>query len=714
MRYSSLLAGALGLGCVITLPSVAFASGYCDRLNVDFRATSVPATGLETLPASLVKQSAQPALSSYTPSSVMQVSEAEVSNPILAAGDRFYALHGGVRSADEAQVVTGPTLSYQWTAEPRAYLPEGPSFGDRGVYFSPLFIFPGSELDYAVGAIASESGQRRWVAKPGQYGQGSAPLVLPAPERNEKIIYGGGAEAIFALNEDGLVQWCTETGLPAGDPVADALGSLGSHLYGVNYQPQGDALIAIYGTGTLVAFDRRTGERLATYNLPGEPAPDESNINLSDAMKSSAEDAMRKQFVPDGYVLPEDFSLMDSLIAALLGGGGKVNNYFAIDPDSGALWVAATFDDGADGRVDGVSEQGALYRLDANRRGNRMSFSLHCAIPFDGGSASTPAIAPGGKHIYTSDSFGKVLAFDNECQQRWALDLQQQVVGSLAASSTDGNVYAATGSSVFRIQDNGASGALVWQADLSQAFYDGSLIRDALSNALPLEQFGLKMPVKFTTANLDLAGITENAVIMQGAVGIQVDPNNSLMFGPVSMAVIALDKRNGAVLNATPAREETVSVISISDAGEVYLANSPIRRTVLRGIAEQAVLLGDGYLVSSLVPTLTGGISRYGIDTDYRLAARDNACFAERRLAAWQQAKMSNAAIVAAPENALVTRMISSAETNLRNAFYNGEIGLLDFYRALSQIEDAGSLFGVQSVAKTRDKLISACQRLSD
>lgn len=711
MLNRQLLAGMLGFLCLAGLPAFANASGYCSQLTVHYGQPQAPASGLMVLPAALVKQQNDPDISGYTPATIMQGSAAERDNPILAAGDRFFALHGGVRSADEALVISGPSLEYKWTAEPNAYLPEGPSYGDQGVYFSHVFTFPNSDLDYAMGSVSPETGQRRWIAAPGQFGQGSAPLVLDSPETGGKMIYGGGAEAIFAINEEGQLQWCSETGLPTGDPVLDINDSIGSHLYGINYQPQGDLLVAIYGTGTLVAFDRATGQRLANYELPGEPAPDSSGIVLSDVMKDGAENAMRKQFVPPGYVLPDGFSMMDTLIAALLGGGSKVNNYFAVDPDSGALWIAATYDDSADGKTDGVSEFGALYRIESQRHGKKVSFSVHCAIPFNGGSASTPAVAPGGERIYTSDSFGKVLAYDAECQRRWALDLGEQVVGSLSISSTDKNIYAATGSSVFRIQDAGNSGTLIWRANLGEAFYDGSVLTDTLNSLGSLESLGVKLPVKLTTANLDLAAITENAILMEGALGMQIDPDNSLMFGPMAMALIALDKQDGSVLNATPAREETVSVISTSQRGEVYLSNSPIRRVVMRGLAEQAALLGDYYLINQLVPPITGGISRYGI-SNHRQVARDNACFAERRLTTWLMSGMGSGDILLAPESPLIHRMLDAGENQLRTAWYNGEVGPLDYHSALSRIQDASDLFQSLQLLAARDKLATACQML--
>jgi hypothetical protein len=703
---------ALMLACLAGQPMSAWAQGFCDRIAVAHGHQVIPVeTGLAAIADRPIRQQAEPRLSDYTPADVMKGSAAESTNPLLATGDRFYALHGGVRSADEVHVAAPPSLAYQWTAESNTYLPEGPSFGDDGVYFTPLFTFPSSELDYTLGSISPESGLRRWVVGPGQYGQGGGPLVLPGLSGG-KIVYGGGAEAVFAIRESGELLWCTETGLPTGDPVADLAGSTASHLYGINYQPETDTLVAIYGTGVLVGFDRGSGTRLGTFVLPGAPALDSSDIDVPDLIMSSTENAIREQFVPPGYALPEDLSLSQTLIAALLGGGGKVNNFFAADPDSQALWVAATDLDGADGTLDGISEFGALYRVDTQRQGDELTMSIHCSIPFNGGTASTPAIAPGGELVYTTDSFGKVLSFDADCQERWAVDVGEQVLGSVAVSSTDGNIYAASGRSVFRIQDLDSHGQLLWEADVSAAF-DQSVLLDAIE-ALDnlLHGIGISLPITLRANNLDIATITENAILMQASIGIHLDPDNILAQGPLAMAVVALDKVDGAVLNASPAREETVSVMAASQQGEVYLAHSPIRRPFIRGLALQVALQDSNLVIDALAPPLIGGVSRYALTHNFDLAARDNACFAERRLRVWNASGLGPSSMANAPEGRLLPRMLDQALAQLYSAYQTDEVSLLEYAISTGELQQAKSLLERGSLLSAEDKIAPVCARL--
>ena len=47
----------------------------------------------------------------------------------------------------------------------------------------------------------------------------------------------------------------------------------------------------------------------------------------------------------------------------VLADGFKVSNYFCIDPNTGAIYVAATAEDELDGKKDSFSEDGAIYKV---------------------------------------------------------------------------------------------------------------------------------------------------------------------------------------------------------------------------------------------------------------------------------------------------------------------------------------------------------------
>jgi hypothetical protein len=185
--------------------------------------------------------------------------------------------------------------------------------------------------------------------------------------------------------------------------------------------------------------------------------------------------AGNKLFVDDGIDLelePED----SRGFLAVLGTGAVIANQVSIDPNSNSLWVASTAVDEADGTRDGLSEIGALYRIDLmlNPDGS-LDFEIVCSEIFDGGTTSTPAVSGDGERVYTTDNFGKAIAVDRLCVRKWEVDVGEAAVASLAVSSEVGaEIYYPTLTTVYKIQENSdRNGAtLEWQADLSASFND--------------------------------------------------------------------------------------------------------------------------------------------------------------------------------------------------------------------------------------------------
>lgn len=649
--------------------------GYCGEMRISFAsAEDAVMDGIAGTAKYLVNERAAPMLTGYLPLGIAARSVAEATHPVLTSNDRFYTLHGGVRSADEVDVAFPPAFEHLWTAEPHLYLPEGPTFGDGALYAASAYFFPGTDLDYSLISLDMQTGERRWKVVPGQTGQGGATLVLRNPSTGGNLVFGGGSRAIFALDESGKMKWCRNTGFDVPLDPFEVRGI--EHMFGINYHARSDTVVAIYSSGNLIAFDRATGRIAARMLLPGAPATPGNSLVIPPPLVSAGERAFKASFVPPEFELPEGYTFIGALTEAILGGGIRVGNYFAADPDSDLLWIASTLGDEADGKADGLADYGALYGI---RLGGG-SFRIHCTIPFEGGSASTPAVRPGGERIYTSDAFGKVMAFDRDCHRLWETDLGQQVIGSLAVASVGNEIYAATGQDIFKLEDRGDSGPIVWTSKAEQSFHAGdSLLPLALGLNDTLAQAGFPLPVSLRVNNLEISGIGENGVMVQSGLGLQASSDNALSFLPVAMSMTLLDRDTGDVINASAAQEESVAVISTAQDGALYIGNSPIRRALLRGLIEP----GEGGLVpapldpvtSQLVPPLVGGVSKYGPRRGFVYLVRDASCFAQRRLQAWLSGgDGSEVGFPLSAERASVLNLLRQAGENLAPALAIGEL----------------------------------------
>jgi len=219
----------------------------------------------------------------WAPEGPRNASAVELSDPVIPSADRFTTIHGGIRSSDEVNIAYAPLFKAQWTAEPRSFLPEGPSFDRQGnLYITPLF--PTSEERDILIAIDGASGQRRWAITeadlggvtingttlPAFIGQGGAPLVLNDPATGNDIIYSGSFARVFAVNTEGELLWNRPV-LPQTLLANQALAG-STHLFGLSYHPSTDASMAVFSSGDLVAFDRTTGARLGATIIPGAPS----------------------------------------------------------------------------------------------------------------------------------------------------------------------------------------------------------------------------------------------------------------------------------------------------------------------------------------------------------------------------------------------------------------------------------------------------------
>ncbi len=525
------------------------------------------------LPAA--KTFAPPGLTTWAPQGCRSAS---ATAPALPPRSGWHNLHGDAACSDEVSIALPAVLRADWTAETATYNPTGPVFDrDGNLYVSPFIPYENVVLL----SLDPTDGSRRWaIAGTGAPPGGSAPMVLVDPAHPDRdIIYLALYDRALAVGTDGSVLWDVPTGLTLGaDPLA--------HLvFGVNYVPAQDAIVALTGDGHVYALDRATGVALLStpFTLPGAATPTAPSV-LPPALMAAADTEFR-QFVnvPAG-TLP-------TFIAALLGNGVKVANMFAVDPRSSQLWIAATAPDGEDGTVDGVSQLGALYRLGIVAGTAGLAIQEVCHRSFTGGSASTPTVSADGSRIYLGDNTTLLLAVDSSCTDVWSVDVGSQIFGSVAASSDRQEIYTSTQLGITKVVDQGAQGAVQWTANL-----------DVFDLAAGQQNL-----------NMNLVAIGANGLAFQAGAGVIL--NNVALPSIVGTGV--LDRETGTVRAFAGGGEETVAVMSTGPDGAVYLGNSPLRRIIAR-------VLG-----LSTAP-LTGGVSKFASDRA-ALLMRDAACAAEAR-----------------------------------------------------------------------------------
>jgi len=541
-------------------------------------AAAVAVLALSTAaPAQTPRPFAPPAATTWAPVGCRTVPFADATSP---ARTTFRNLHSDGINSDEISTAVAPVLREAWTAEAATYNVTGPVFDSAGrLYFSPLLPYE----NVALISVDPGTGQRRWaVPGTGAPAGGGTPMVMADPDApGSEIVYLGLYDRALAVRTDGTIVWDVPTGLTLGpDPFVNL-------VPGVNYLPGADAIAGLTGDGRVYFLDRRTGASLlpAPFSLPGEPSPVVPPA-LPQSLRDAA-DVLFRQLVntPPGG--------LGRLTDTLLGNNIEVANFFSVDPRTNRLWIAATAPDAEDGTVDGVSELGALYRLDVSGGPGGLVVSEVCHASFAGGSASTPDVRGDGARVYVADNFGKVLAIDaTDCSQIWEIAVGGQVVGSLGTSSDNGEIYASTLNNVVQIFDRGAQAQLGWTAALN-------VFQGLGPNELSF--------------NLNLVTVGANGLAFQAGAGTIL---NGIPLAE-TLGVGVLDRATGAVRYFTGGGEETVAVMAVGPDGALYIGNSPVRRLF-------AQVLG-------LSPApIRGGVTKFARErTD--LLLRDAACAGEAR-----------------------------------------------------------------------------------
>lgn len=511
---------------------------------------------------------------------------------VLPLPDSFHTMHADTANTDELWSVVAPAFEADWLAETGLYLPEAPTFDNRGqLYFSPT----NAREDVSLVALDTATGKRLWSV-PGRGAGNGSPLILNNPDvPGEQLIYHSTYETAMALRHDGSIVWQAPTGLklPERQPGKRSQ----THIWGMNYQPQADALLLVSMDGWVTALDRRTGTSLLKkpFQLPGAPAPvREGRIARWLTEKADAETNATFGTTADGL------GLFTSVMDVIFGNGVNVANTYAIDPNSGSIFIAATAPDEQDGAADGVSQNGALYRLQLTGNvvgGYQLSTAEH--YYFDGGTGSSPTVRADGERVVVSDENGYVIGLDKRLKELWRINVGQQVAASVAVSVEGGEMYAVTAEDVIKLRDLDDRAEIVWRARLDA--YPG-----------------------FDNANALTPTITANGVLISVGAGRLFQ--NKPLLSKYGMGL--LDRETGELRWFAEGREESIAASAAGPDGAIYVAHSPIRRAIVRG------LLGER------VPPLVGGIQRHKpIHLD--LMARDAVCAAGGY--AWRMSKTDSA-----------------------------------------------------------------------
>lgn len=522
---------------------------------------------------------ADPPRTSWRPSGCRAV---PYTHPVLPDRTAFRRTHGDLDSSDEVSLAYPPVFAREWIAEPQLYQVTTPAFDAAGnLYMSPFRSYERLMLL----SLDGVTGERRFALtlEDGDRVGGLVPMVLNDPDNGGELVYVNTYRRVVAVRTDGTIAWSVETGLgnaTAPDQVA----------LGLAWVPQADAIVGLTRDGYVFLLDRRTGAPLLAppYQLPGERTPP-TMLDIPAPVLASA------QTLLEPLVDFSSTSLVD-IMNVLLGGSSEVANSLSVDGRTGRLWIAATAPDAEDGTIDGVSELGALYRIDVvPAAGGGIALEQACYRTFTGGSASTPTLGANGTRVYLGDNVGALLAIEAEsCATLWEVPLGAQIFGSVAAASDGREIYAATATGIFQVIDEGDAGRLAWTA--VNDVYD---VPDTL--------------VGYGEMNLLLTGAGANGLLTHVGVGLTTG-GRSL---PARTGILHLDRATGRVRGFADGLEESLGAMSSGADGTLYLPHAPLRRAFAAAI---------GLTTEPLV----GGVSKWASLRD-DLLARDAACAAADR-----------------------------------------------------------------------------------
>ena len=588
---------------------------------------------------------------------------------IIPQPNAFHTMHTGPNNTDNVWVAVAPRLELDWVSERSFFVPEGPTYDNEGnLYFSPLF----PQQDVSLVSLDAETGERNWAIEGNGSNAGSgAILILNDPDNpGKQIIYHMSYTEAMALRPDGTEIWRVDTGLEVPDPVPGERST--THSFGFNYHPQTDSLVGLTMDGALLAFDRLTGEPIPSKGqVPGSPA-----VSLVPPLPPEIVDASNDLTDAVFRKTPSELSFFSLIIDVIFGGGSVITNFFAIDPNTGLIVVAATADDEADGTMDGLSEFGAIYSFElADDGSGGLEFRMLNAAEFMGGTGSTPSISEDGGRIYVSDNVGNVIAYDTGLEELWRYDVGDPLAASVAVSPDNDELYAVTRTDIFKLTDLGDSARLDWTAQLD-AFADDPDISIEFNALTPT--------------------ITANGVAISVGGGYAIGATAIML----KVGVGLLDRDTGALRSFAEGREESIAVTSVGPQGGIYTANSPVRRVSGKALNSEDPNVAD----------VIGGISRYKpVRND--LLVRDASCAAGVRA--------RNAASIAdsAPNSAVqdirqIQVLIDQSRAAIDRAVADADLDTASAATLRSALDRAEANLSVDGLRSVASELLTVCNAI--
>jgi hypothetical protein len=587
---------------------------------------------------------------------------------VIPQPDAFHTMHVGPNNSDNVWVATAPVLELDWVVERSFYVPEGPTYDNEGnLYFSPLF----PQEDVSLVSLDAQTGERNWAIQGNKSNAGSgAILILNDPDNpGEQVIYHATYTEAMALKPDRTEIWRRSTGLILPE-VMEGVRST-THSFGFNYHPQTDSLVAVMMSGEILAFDRATGDEVAPAGqIPGSPGVSEST-NLPQPIIDQSNDLTDAVF----GTTPSGLSFFSLIVDVIFGGGSVVTNYFAIDPNTGLIYVAATADDAADGTQDGLSELGALYSLDLVDDGDGgLKFQLLNSVTFMGGTGSTPSVSEDGSRVFVSDNVGNVIALDSELNELWRFNVGAPVAASIAVSPDNSELYVVTRKDVFKLTDNGDSATLDWTATLD-AFVDDPDIDVEFQALTPT--------------------ITANGIAISVGGGKYPVPDREVM---LKVGVGLLDRDTGELRAFTLGREESIAVTSVAADGGIYTASSPVRR------------VSGKALYPDITEDIIGGISRYKpVRND--LLVQEASCAAGVR--ATNAATIADSAPASATEDIRqIQVLIDQSRAAIDRAVSDGDLDQAQADSLNAGLDAAEASLTIEGLSAAATRLLAVCNAL--
>ncbi len=590
---------------------------------------------------------------------------------IIPEPNAFHTMHVGPNNSDNVWIAAAPMMELAWTKETRFYVPEGPTYDNEGnLYFSPLF--PPEDDDVSLVSLDAETGDRNWAIPSNGSNAGSgAILILNDPDNpGEQIIYHATYTEAMALRPDGSEIWRVPTELILPDVVQGERST--THSFGFNYHPRTDSVVGLTIGGEIFAFDRTTGTKVAPNGqIPGAPGAS-VEIEFPDFVVDPSNALTDEVFGKT----PSGLSFWSVIIDVIFGGGSIVTNYFAIDPNTSMIYVAATADDAADGTEDGQSELGALYSVDLVDDGNGgLEFQVLNSKTFDGGTGSTPSVSEDGQRVFVSDSLGNIIALDSDLEELWRFDVGEPIAASIAVSPDNDELFAVTRKDVFKLTDNGNSATLDWTATFG-AFPDDPDITVEFQALTPT--------------------ITANGIAISVGGGQTIQGREIML----RVGVGLLDRDTGELVSFTEGREESIAVTSVAPDGGIYTANSPVRRVAGKALP----------MFEALTEDIIGGISRYKpIRND--LLARDASCAAGGR--AQNAATIADSAAASANQDIRQIRvLIDQSRATLARALADGDLEAASVDSLTADLDAAEADLSITGLEPTAARLLSVCNAL--